>query len=242
MPFRFFTKKCHAPVSAAISAVTPVAGTDETLCLRRPEVVPQAIQRIQEHKATVIEVSELWQLKHMSLVGCIGFLPEVAEEAQQEVQSEGWDESAFIRSYEYDDEASTESVAPVGEVAAPKESLNLPTTDSWLANEFPSLYCKADLEDSDSEDEGDDEIEECSPVSSTETLVAEEPKIEDAGVPKVIEIVEEVPERKIHTIRRPHLYPLHLAQKHYLIKYRPEGFEMAEARAMGKARAWWVSS
>ena len=217
------------PVCAPAPALVPVLTEAAYVCSK--VVVP--VQEVASHKAEVVEPDMRWQLKHMSLVGAIDFWPEVEGPEERPETLGEWDERAFIGSYT-SESASLEEL-PV----SPKKSIGIPTTDSWLASEFPSLYVK--VEDDDDEENSVDESvgrDEYSPMSSTETLVEREEMIGDAGI---LEKVEEVEMRKVHTLRQAPLVPLHLAQMHHRIKYRPEGFEMAEAQVRGETRAWWIS-
>lgn len=138
-------------------------------------------------------------------------------------------ESALCESWR--DEDNDSSVA----ITATSATGLIPTTDSWLCNEFPSFYCKGleAVEEIDTE-ETEEKLEyveehanekapsheqEISPMSSTETLV-------ESTAAKIEATVSEA-NPKITTLEST-LIPIWLAQQRADIKYRPEGFELKE--------------
>lgn len=118
------------------------------------------------------------------------------------------------------------------------------TDDSWLAEGNSDFFVKAapaaDMESDEESDAETIEVEECSPMSSTETLVAAvEAKPQNAVVVAKLEaLIADVPRKQVKVVRQPTLVPLHVAQARADIKYRPEAFEVAEA-VEREAQVWW---
>lgn len=113
------------------------------------------------------------------------------------------------------DEDSDSSVASDDTAATTAPGL-IPTTDSWLCYEYPSMYCKGIPEEIKSD---------VSPMSSTETLVEASPRAAAAAA-KIEAIAAEVGPKVQHRIREPTLVSLREAQNNNYIKYRLEGYEM----------------
>ena len=137
--------------------------------------------------------------------------------------------------------------APTSVVHSPARR-RIPTLDSWLVQEYPSLYMEA-IPEEDEEDEETMEMEESgemeeevSPMSSTETLVEVNVAQAAAVAAKLEAIVAELPKRAPIALRQT-LIPLAVAQARDDIKYRAEGFEMKEMlqnfRAMRSEKVWW---
>ena len=120
----------------------------------------------------------------------------------------------------------------------------IPTSDSWLCREYPSMYyLEKEEESSDEESEGE---EEESPMSSTETLVEAAPRAAIAAA-KVAAAPRAVKARAPLVRLESTLVPLWVAQGRTDIKYRGEGFEIEEVKR-AKAAAlreknieavWW---
>ncbi|KIP04777.1 hypothetical protein PHLGIDRAFT_120379 [Phlebiopsis gigantea 11061_1 CR5-6] len=158
------------------------------------------------------------------------------------------EESAPCESWRDEDNASAASDDTTTD-ATPSAGL-IPTSDSWLCHEYPSMYylegATSDEESSSDEESEDEDREQDSPMSSTETLVEVSPRA--AIIAAKIEVVAREVKPKAQAVRiEATLVPLWVAQGRIDIKYRCEGFELKEAKkakvAAIKAKnaegVWW---
>lgn len=218
----FKSKKACASCAPLEPREAPLALDLSTYPIPRPTRKAKDISIGQVQSPSKPQITYFHVARHDSMIAQLGFME---------------DESAPCESWrDEDSDFSVVSGYTTTTTATAAPGL-IPTTDSWLCNEFPSLYCNEVPED---------EEEEISPMSSTETLVEASPRAIEVAA-KIEAIALEVPPKKDNALLHATLVPLWVAQQQASIKYRLEGFELKEEKnkkaeqveALKANKVWW---